>query len=78
MLPGLASQVLGPFRDLISGPLAEPSFDAQESLKVFLTYQDADLADDDESPWFSEFPEDLKLEHALETYLLLNTHKSAN
>ena len=45
---------------------------------MFLTYQDADLADDDESPWFSEFPDDLTLEHALETYLLLSTYKSAN
>ena len=65
--------MLGPFRDLISGPLAEPTFDAQENLKMFLTYQDADLADDDESPWFTEFPDDLTREVALETYLLLSS-----
>jgi hypothetical protein len=62
--------VLGPFRDLLDGPLAEPSdFDASESLKMFLGYQDDDLND---PGWFSDhFPPSLTLAHALETYLLL-------
>ena len=68
---GDLAAVLGPFRDLLSGPLAEPSaFGAGESLKLFLTYQDDDLAG--ESTWFARhFPEDLLLASALEAYLAL-------
>lgn len=63
--------VLSPFRDLLEGPLSDPSdFSPNESLRNFLCYQDIDL----ELPgtWFNEhFPYGLKLKHALETYLLL-------
>jgi hypothetical protein len=63
--------VLGPFRDLLEGPLADPSdFSPNESLRNFLCYQDIDL--EDPGTWFAEyFPYNLKLAHALETYLIL-------
>jgi hypothetical protein len=64
-------KVLSPFRDLLEGPLADPSdFSPNESLRNFLCYQDIDL--EEHGSWFAEyFPHGLKLAHALETYLLL-------
>jgi len=68
--------VLGAFRDLLAGPLADPSdFSATESLRLFLTYQDDDLLASEGSSsesWFCQhFPSSLRLEHALEAYLAL-------
>ena len=70
MAPNLAD-VLAPFRDLISGPLAEPSaFGPGEHLKSFLGYSDADL---DDQSWFQDgFPEDLDLSVALDTFMVLS------
>jgi hypothetical protein len=72
--------VLGAFRDLLAGPLAEPSgFGAAESLRLFLGYQDDDLLGSG-SPgcgWFRDhFPNSLRLEHALVTYLALTAAAS--
>jgi len=67
--------VLGAFRDLLAGPLADPSdFSATESLRLFLSYQNDDLLNGSAcgNNWFSDkFPESLRLEHALEVYLAL-------
>mmetsp|Transcript_39889 Transcript_39889/g.67884 ORF Transcript_39889/g.67884 Transcript_39889/m.67884 type:complete len:502 (-) Transcript_39889:194-1699(-) len=65
------SAVLGVFRDLLDGPLAEPStFGEKESLKAFLGYQDDDL--NAPGSWFADFfPHTITLAHAFEAYLLL-------
>lgn len=60
--------VLPVLRDLLTGALSDGSsaHKAGDSLKEYLTYEDADL---EEEEWFERcFPPGLRLEHALEAY----------
>mmetsp|Transcript_61758 Transcript_61758/g.165412 ORF Transcript_61758/g.165412 Transcript_61758/m.165412 type:complete len:174 (-) Transcript_61758:266-787(-) len=56
--------VLAAVRDLVTGPLADPtgSWSSNDSLKQFLGFVDAELGME---PWFNDhFPDPLKLAHA--------------
>jgi MoxR-like ATPase len=53
-------------RDLLVGPLTSTTWPHDAPLKLYLTFQDADLAD---MAWFENgFPDDLMLEHSCAVY----------